>query len=411
MNQALSQIQRQTQDTGEISEFHTAVSLHSHTYHSKENLGSLPRYIDFHRTPVLRRLLQSNLRRYEARHGKALDFGRAYWTPPVTPRMVLESEMAQIENELGLAALVSITDHDTIAGPLSLREQPATAGMPVSVEWTIPFADNSLHLGVHHLPPDRAVTVMKELARYTKEPVEERLSDLFALLDSFPDTLLVLNHPFHNIYRVPGTVHLTSVRQLLGLCRPWIHALEVNGMRSWSENQDVLTMAEEYDLPIVAGGDRHGCHTNTLLNLSQAKTWGDFVAGIRSERRNTVLVLRSYEEPAPLRELATACDALRNYPRYPRGRRRYTDRVFADVEGFGWHPLSFYWDAGGKGTRPLWLAPIVAAVITLGSDPVRPLLRRLLSRAQQFDRAQSRAEGEADCDREGLRARTEVGRE
>ena len=370
---------------GRVSGFRTALSLHSHTFHSKENLGFLPHYFEFHRTPIVCRLFQSGLKHYEACKGKSLDLCRAYWTPPVLPGMVLASETRQIEEKLDLAAIVSITDHDTIAGPLSLQGQPAAASMPVSVEWTIPFAGNSFHIGVHHLPPDRSVEIMQALSHYTAEPEEEMLSGLFALLDSFPETLLVLNHPFHNIYRVPTAKHLSSLRQLVALCRPWIHALEFNGMRSWSENQDVLRMAEEYDLPIVAGGDRHGSHTSTVLNLSQAETWGEFVAGIRRDHRSNILVLPAFEEPAPLRELATACDVLRRYPHHPYGQRRFTDRIFLEMEGYGWHPLSFYWD-GGDG-RPQWLGPIVTTVIALGSDRVRPILSRLLSQPTQFDRA------------------------
>lgn len=325
------------------------------------------------------------MKRYKECKGKSLDLCRAYWTPPLLPDMVLASETRQIEEDLDLAAIVSITDHDTIAGPLSLQQQASGVPVPVSVEWTIPFAGNSFHIGVHHLPSDRAVEIMQALAHYTAEPDEAMLSDLFAHLDSFPETLLVLNHPFHNIYRVPTAKHLSSLRQLVALCRPWIHAVEFNGMRSWSENQDALRMAEEYDLPIVAGGDRHGSHNCTVLNLSQAETWGEFVTRVRRDRRSDILVLPAFEEPAPLRELATAADVLRRYPHHPYGRRRFTDRIFLEMDGYGSHPLSFYWD-GGDG-RPLWLGPVVALVIALGSDRIRPIFSRLLSQPAQFDRA------------------------
>lgn len=385
MKRAQTQVQKQAKGNGRISGFRTAVSLHSHTYHSKENLGFLPRYIEFHRTPIVSQLLQNELKRYEERKGKSLDFHRAYWTPPVTPGMVLASERQQIQKKLGLTPLVSITDHDTVAGPLSLRAQEATASMPVSVEWTVPFAGNSFHVGVHNLPPDRAVGIMEELANYTADPTDELLGNLFALLDSFPETLLVLNHPFHNIYRVGGGKHLASLRQFVDRCRPWIHGIEFNGMRSWSENQDVRSMAEEYNLPIIAGGDRHGRKPNTVVNLTQTGTLGDFISEVRSDRRNSIFVFSTYEEPAPLRELATARDVLRNYKHYPCGQRRFTDRIFVEQEGYGWHPLSFYWD-GGDG-RPKWLNPVVRTVIALGSDRVRPILRRVLSRATQFDRA------------------------
>lgn len=354
-----------------------AVSLHSHTNHSKETLEFLPRYIDFHHIPLVSRLIRSEVERYEQRTGKQVDFGRAYWTPPVSPSMVLASERSQIEKKLGLAPLVSITDHDTIAAPLSLRQQAAAECVPISVEWTVPFRGNAFHIGVHNLQPAGADEIMRELARRTSAAEEEGFSEVFALLDGFPETLLVLNHPCCNFVRVQAAEHWATLRQFISQYGRWLHGLEINGMRPWNENQEALRLAEEYDFPIVAGGDRHGCRPNAMLNLSVAESWAGFVEQIRCDRHNDVLVLPAYDEPVRLRELATAADVLRRYPGHPYGQRRFTDRIYAEVEGYSWHPLSFYWD-GGSGV-PLWLLPIVTTVIALGSDPVRPLLRRVLS--------------------------------
>jgi hypothetical protein len=387
LNQAQRQIHRQTGTIHAVPGFCTGVSLHSHTRHSKEVLDFLPHYINFHQIPVLSRLVRSKLKRYAERSGKTVDFRRAYWTPPVTPACVLASEKSQIEEKLGLAALVSITDHDTIAGPLGLREQPASRSMPVSVEWTIPFAGNAFHLGVHQLPPEQAVVVMQQMAQYTAQPSESLLCDLLSILDSFPETLVVLNHPFCNFVRVPAGQHWNSLREFMSRCRPWIHAVEVNGMRPWTENEMVPGLAEEYDLPIVAGGDRHGCRPNTMLNLTQAETLSEFVEEVRKRQRNYVLVLPEYEEPVRMRELATAADVLRRYPQNPHGQRRFTDRVFADVEGHSWHPLSFYWD--GSDANPGWLYPVVAAVLALGSNRIRPVLRMMLSLPGEYDRGKS----------------------
>ncbi len=377
MNRAETQVHRDVKNTKLRSQFRTAVSLHSHTNQSRESLDFLPRYIEFHHIPVVSRLMQQKMKQYEQRNGKPVDFGRAYWTPPLTASMVLASEKSQIEKKLGLAALVSITDHDTIAGPLSLQGLPATDWTPLSLEWTVPFGGNAFHMGVHNLPPARAVQITAELSRYTSEPLEPRLNDLFAFLDSSPETLLVLNHPCCNFVRVGATEHWATLRKFIARLRPWIHAVEINGMRPWNENQDALRLAEEYDFPVVAGGDRHGRRPNTVLNLTPADTWGDFVSQIRSKRCNDVLLLPSYNEPVRLRELATAADVLRSYPHHTDGQRRFSDRVFANVEGYSWHPLSFYWDRG-NGT-PRWLPPIVSTVIVLGSDFVRPVLRRFLA--------------------------------
>lgn len=376
MNRAKTRVYREIEAFRPASLFRTAVSLHSHTNHSKEILDFLPRYIDFHRIPIVTGLVHSELKRYENRNGRRVDFRRAYWTPPVGPRSVFDSEKSQIEEKLGLKAVVSITDHDTIDGSLALHGEQSAESAPISVEWTIPYAGNAFHMGVHHLSPATAVETMKRLAQHTADPVEEKLDEVFPLLADSPDSLLVLNHPCCNFVRVGAAQHWATLRRFIAQCRPWVHALEINGMRPWNENQTVLRLAEEYDLPIVAGGDRHGCRPNTMLNLIEGETWSDFVGGIRSGRRNDIFVLADYEEPVRLRELATAGDVLRRYPHYPYGQRRFSDRIFADVEGYSWHPLSFYWE---KKRMPLWLRAAVALVIALGSDPIRPILRHFLS--------------------------------
>ena len=78
MRRAQTRVQMLEQAKASIPEFRTAVSLHSHTNNSKELLDFLPRYIEFHRIPVVSPLIRSELKRYEERNGKPLDFGRAY---------------------------------------------------------------------------------------------------------------------------------------------------------------------------------------------------------------------------------------------------------------------------------------------------------------------------------------------
>ena len=385
MNRAQTKIHRQTGEIKPLAGLRSAFSLHSHTQHSKENLAFLPQYIDYHTIPIVGPLFHKEMVKYRAEHkGKTIDFSRAYWTPPMSPEMVLESETRQIEDKLGLKACVSITDHDTIAGPLDLQAKANGTLIPISVEWSIPFRGNCFHVGVHHLDPARAIEIMEELSRYTAEPQEERLCDLLASLDSNHDTLIILNHPCCNFVKVGATQHWTTLQQFLELCRPWIHATEINGMRPWNENEKVVPLAEEWDLPVISGGDRHGCRPNTMLNLSQAESWGEFVDDVRNSRPLDVLVLPAYEEPVRFREFATAGDVLRRYPHHPYGRRRFTDRIWAELDGYGWNPLSWYLD-GGKGT-PVWLPPIVWTVVFMASDTMRPILRRLFAARGEYDR-------------------------
>lgn len=87
--------------------FRTGVCLHGHTMHSEECLSFLPRYL--HRVPGVSQVVS----RYERGSRPTVDFSRAYWTPPLNPVSALRLEREQI-TKLGLQALVSLTDHDTI---------------------------------------------------------------------------------------------------------------------------------------------------------------------------------------------------------------------------------------------------------------------------------------------------------
>ena len=118
MNSTLTQVHRHSGRIRAVKGFRSAISLHSHTHHSKEDLEFLPRYLNYHTIPFVSSLAKRKFAEYKERTGKAIDFGCAYWTPPLPPSHVLASEIDQIENKLNLAAFVSITDHDSIAAPL-----------------------------------------------------------------------------------------------------------------------------------------------------------------------------------------------------------------------------------------------------------------------------------------------------
>ena len=356
----------------ETNGFSAGVSLHSHTNCSKETLEFLPYYAL--RMPVVSTLFRSERERYEARTGWKADFNRAYWTPPVSPSMVFDSERAQIE-DLDLQAVVSITDHDTVEAGVLLTQTHASTAIPISVEWTVPFDGTHVHVGVHNLPAAQAAPMMQELATYTSDPQESRLPDLLELVDGLPDTLVVLNHPLWDHRRVGAARHTASVQTFLSRYRGWIHALEINGLRPWRENQHVLAMAQHCGVPAVAGGDRHGCQPNPVVNLTRADTWEGYVADIRRHRRSDVLLLPAYWSSPDARNLEAAADALRHYRQHPYGQRRFIDRVFADIEGYGWHPLTFYWSGGVKP----WIALVVKCVIALGGPRLQPIMRWALS--------------------------------
>src|SRR4029077_4724831 len=125
-----------------------AVSLHGHTNRSKESLQLIPELA--RKGPMLHEALEKQCRRSTI----PVDFARAYWTPPLSPKLAYETEKAQIENTVGLKSLISLTDHDTIDAPLLLPVEQETAQTPISLEWSVPYAGTVFHLGVHNLPSD-----------------------------------------------------------------------------------------------------------------------------------------------------------------------------------------------------------------------------------------------------------------
>src|ERR1017187_2353257 len=155
----------------------TAVSLHGHTNRSKESLFFLPQLAQ--RFPMLEAALEKQCRKSTI----PVDFARAYWTPPLTPKLAYETEKNQIQKVLGLASLISLTDHDNIEAPTLLRTVAETAQIPLALEWSVPFRGTKFHLGVHNLPSASAQAIVADLNACTSNPAEPRISELLAMLD------------------------------------------------------------------------------------------------------------------------------------------------------------------------------------------------------------------------------------
>ncbi|HEY1242240.1 MAG TPA: hypothetical protein VGF16_16865, partial [Bryobacteraceae bacterium] len=130
-----------------VRRFRTGISLHSHTMHSRESLTFVPRIVQT--IPVLRHIVAYKERQYERQNGYPLDYSRAYWTPPLPEHAAYSLERRQIEESLGLNAIVSLTDHDSIEASKRLDLFEECRWTPVSVEWTVPYGPSFFHLGVH----------------------------------------------------------------------------------------------------------------------------------------------------------------------------------------------------------------------------------------------------------------------
>jgi hypothetical protein len=350
-----------------IRKFDFGISLHGHTHHSRENLGFIERFVEG--TPILVALTRELLRRYRERHGKKLDFSRAYWIAPVSQHQAYAIERDQIEKSLGLASMVSLTDHDDIEAGMSLHSGDPRH-IPVSLEWTLPFPPAYLHLGVHNLPPSGAREIMSALANYTAAPKESDLGSLLELLHQLPGTLLVLNHPLWEMEPIGERAVRDMVRTFLARYGGWIHALEVNGMRPWSENRRVLEMAGNLNYPVVSGGDRHGREPNAMLNLTNATTFAEFASEVREGAAGEIVIMPQYREPYNLRVLQVVWDVLRDDRGLAGEERRWTERVYFELIDGVPKPLSQCW----KG-EPTELRLMMGFTRALEAPPLRAALR------------------------------------
>ncbi len=310
-----------------------------------------------------------------------VDFTRAYWTPPLSPKLAYETERDQIERVLGLGSLISLTDHDTIEAPLWLREVAETAQTPISLEWSVPFQGTIFHLGVHNLPSPQAVAIMDDMAAYTQNPNDGRLLELLALLDGFPGVLVVFNHPLwtQSCVGIHRDDHVLD--RFLSSTNQFLHAFEINAARSNKENKKVGALAERWNRPLVAGGDRHGCTASGALNLTNAECFCEFVSEIRVDQRSHVLLMPQYSEPMSIRNTRTFLDVIRHYPEYPTGSRRWDDRVFhPDAGGGADRPISSLWK-----NPPAFLERIFTCIRLAETKFVQGALRRVFHSSQAAD--------------------------
>jgi hypothetical protein len=354
--------------------FKTGVSLHSHTNQSHETLDFISELSkDWGFLQPVIRWFENRSDRYS---GIRPDYAKSYWTPPLTPSLAFDLERKQIEDRLQMPGLVSITDHDDINAPLLLRSVPSARHIPVSVEWTVPFGATAFHLGIHNLPSATGVAWMDRLREFTAIPVEARdpklLTEMLAELHEIPSVLIVFNHPIWDLYRVGRDRHDVLVNEFLAVNGQFVHALELNGLRDWKENREAATLAGKWNQLVISGGDRHGVEPNANVNLTQAESFTEFVYEVRRERQSHVLFMPQYAEPWKHRILQSTLDAIRDYPHFPEGSRRWDERVFhPDVKGVV-QPLSQLWPSGHC---PVYLEALIGMVRMMGAAPLSNGLR------------------------------------
>jgi hypothetical protein len=358
--------------------FRTGVSLHSHTNQSQETLDFLANLGNQY--PVIRPLLSRLERRSEQMHGVQVNYAASYWTPPMPPKLAFDLESSQIE-KLDLASMVSITDHDNIKAPMLLRTVPSARQIPVSLEWSAPYGEQSFHLGVHNLPSARATEWMETLKEFTAHPSDARLTEILVALHEEPNVLVVFNHPLWDLYRIGKEKYEFLVNEFLLKNGNYLHALELNGLRTWHENRAVRRLAEKRNMLLISGGDRHGVEPNANINLTNATSFTEFVHEVRREKKSDVLFMPQYAEPWKHRILRSTIDAIRHYPEFPQGSRTWDERVYHPDANGVIRPLSELWP---KGHAPRAMNWVIGMVQMMGNGLVSGGLRFAWSDSQQL---------------------------
>lgn len=305
--------------------FRTGVSLHGHTLHSKESMLSL--YQMANRIAPFRFALERGAAWYRARHGSPFELSRAWWTPPLSPYQAWTLETRRIREHFGLESMVSLSDHDDIEAPVTLQLREECRPMPVSVEWTVPYRGTFFHIGIHNLPAERARSIVDDLASVTAGTPRLSLRQILERLSCHRDTLVVFNHANWDESGVGEAAHLEAARQFARAYKPFLHAFELNGLRAWTHNRGIFDLAREFGKPLIAGGDRHGKEPNTILNLTNARTFSEFAEEIR-EGFSEILITRQYLEPFAMRILQNLEDILADQEDHAYGWKRWSDRAF-----------------------------------------------------------------------------------
>jgi predicted metal-dependent phosphoesterase TrpH len=255
-------------------EFGYAVSLHNHSCHSVEKLAALNDVIKLAFMRPLSGILQKS---FGLGGISNLNYADVTFNPPYTPEDVYEMEAAAAAQWGFDGVHIAITDHDEFAGGLDLlRNRPDLNGrVAVSEELSLWFQGHLFHLGVCHLPESGTEETHTQIQAAARGG---RYDELFETLAA-SGCLVIFNHPLlpwgPEAKIIPATELLTRYG--------WaIHALEVNGMRPREENDRVLELARQWRKPVVGGGDSHLLVASSVISLSRAATFQDFIAEVKN---------------------------------------------------------------------------------------------------------------------------------
>jgi hypothetical protein len=193
--------------------------------------------------------------------------------------------------------------------------------------------------------------------------------------------LIVFNHPMWDLYEIGMARHAVRVEEFMEQNGDFIHVMELNGLRHWNENRVVRALAARWNKLVISGGDRHGLEPNGNVNLTNATSFNEFVYEIRNEGRSHILFMPQYAQPWKHRIMQSTLDAVRDYPEFPEGSRRWDERVYhPDANGIP-QPVSALWPTGHA---PLMLSLAIHFVRLMGRAPFSGSLRMAWNESRQL---------------------------
>lgn len=262
-------------------DFRSIAAIHTHSNHSVEKMRPLDSVMGQWFMAPLRAIVR---RAFGLHRVRDLRYADLWYNPPYSPEEVLRME-AESVGTLGFEqVLLAITDHDEISGAIELQQRrPAEAHrFALSEELSVRYEGHLFHMGITGLPEDRLAETHAAMQLAVQE---RRLDDLFDILKG-ANCLVVLNHPLIPWSR--GDAHATAL-SLLNRYGSVIDALEFNGMRGHQENKRVLELARHVNKPVVGGGDSHLLLASAALCGSEAVSYADFVAEVKTGRAVPVI--------------------------------------------------------------------------------------------------------------------------
>ena len=192
------------------------------------------------------------------------------------------------------------------------------------------------------------------------------------------DVLIVLNHPLWDIVGAGEEIHREAVHSFMAKLGQCIHAFELGGLRSWEENRSVYELAAEWNVAVIAGGDRHGCEPSACLNLTNAGSFPEFITEVRNQKRTHLLFMPQYARPLWTRVLQVVMDTTLEQPGNPAG-TYWDDRTFHPDHTGTLRPLSELWKR-----RPEFIEFVFSAFRLLENGAMRHAIASAMRRRQQM---------------------------